>query len=280
MSGEKLQGAVVAVTGGGRGIGLAIAQALAAVGARVSIGDIDADLAKRAAAELNGQGFALDVRDRVSFEGFIQSSEKALGAIDILINNAGIMPAGDFLAETDVTSDTQIDINLRGVIIGCKVVMPSMIQRRRGHIVNVASLAGHIAVPGLAVYCATKFAVMGLTETLREEYRDSGLHFTAVCPSKVTTELASGTDDAGRGIPTASPEDVADAVVEALTKNLTTVTVPRYLDAVPALQGITPSWVLRSARRFFGDRRILEDIDHTARASYTKRINSLEKSRN
>ena len=278
MSGKKLEGAVVAVTGGGRGIGLAIARALAAAGARISIGDIDEDLAKRAAAEVNGKGFALDVRDRASFECFIQCTEQSFGAVDILINNAGIMPTGDFLSETDITSDTQIDINLRGVILGCKVAMPSMIQRRRGHIVNVASLAGHVAVPGLAVYCATKFAVMGLTQTLRAEYRDSGLNFTAVCPSKVTTELASGTDDAGRGVPTASPEDVADAVVEALTKNLAMVTVPRYLDAVPALQGITPHWILRGARRFFGDRRILEDIDHTARASYTKRINSLEKS--
>lgn len=277
MTGIRLDGAVVAITGGGRGIGLAIARELSAAGARVSVGDIDAELAQQAGRDLNGYGGFLDVRDRGAFEAFLKATEKALGPIDVLINNAGIMPAGDFLAETDGASDTQIDINVRGVILGCKTVMPSMITRGRGHIINIASMAGRIAVPGLAVYCATKYAVVGLTETLREEFRDSGIQFTMVMPSKVTTELASGTDEAGKGVPTASPEDVALAVRDAIEQQLTDVTVPRYLGPVSALQGITPRWVLRGLRRTLGDRRILEQVDHQARAGYTQRIASLEK---
>ena len=275
MTRNTLKGKVVAITGGGRGIGLAIARRLSQAGAKVSLGDIDLALAEQAAATLDGVGLPLDVRDRGAFRAFLDATERALGPLDVLINNAGIMPAGDFLAEDDDLSDTQIDINFRGVIHGCKLALPGMLARGQGHVVNVASMAGKLAVPGLAVYCGTKFAVVGFTETLREEYRDSGVQFTTVMPAKVTTELASGTEQAGRGVPTASPEQVADAVFDALLERLPEVTVPRYLAAVAPLQGVAPSRLLRSVRRLFGDRRILEQIDERARAGYTQRINAL-----
>lgn len=270
----SLDGAVIAVTGGGRGIGLAIARRLAAAGARVAIGDIDAALATQAAAEVGGRGFALDVRERASFEAFLAAAEAALGPLTGLVNNAGIMPAGPFLEEPDTLSDTQIDINLRGVILGCKTALPLLLPRG-GHIVNVASMAGRLAVPGLSVYCATKFAVVGLTESLREEFRDTGVSFSSVLPSKVTTELAAGTDSAARGVPTVSPEDVAEAVHDAFVHDLPEVAVPRYLGAVGPLQGMAPHWLLRGVRRVFGDRRVLEQIDHVARAGYEQRIAAL-----
>lgn len=278
MSNSKktaLKGKVIAITGGGRGIGLAIAKAMAAEGARVSLGDIDAGLAAQAAKSLQGYGGKLDVRDRKSFAAFLSATEKAFGPVDVLINNAGIMPTGPFTDETDVLSDTQIDINLRGVILGCKLALPGMVARGEGHIVNVASMAGVLPLPGMAVYCATKFAVVGLTQALREEYRDSGVHFSTIMPAKVTTELAAGTEEAGRGVPTSSPEDVAAAVVGALKAQLNEVTVPRYLGAAPAVLGLAPQWLQRGFRRSFGDRRILEKLDHKARAAYEKRISSL-----
>lgn len=277
MSGIRLDGAVVAITGAGRGIGLAIARRLAAAGARISIGDIDAALAQQAAQSVGGFGGALDVRDRGSFADWLAATEQALGPVEVIINNAGIMPAGAFLDESDALSDTQIDINLRGVIHGCKLAMPGMVTRGRGHVVNVASMAGRLAVPGLAVYCATKFAVVGFTETLREEYRDSGVAFTTVMPAKVTTELAAGTDSAARGVPTVTPEDVAEAVYDAITNQLPEVTLPRYLLALNPLQSAAPHWLLRSVRRVFGDRRVLEKIDARARASYDQRIGALAK---
>ena len=277
MSGIRLDGAVVAITGAGRGIGLAIARRLAAAGARISIGDIDAALAQQAAQSVGGFGGALDVRDRGSFADWLAATEQALGPVEVIINNAGIMPAGAFLDESDALSDTQIDINLRGVIHGCKLAMPGMVTRGRGHVVNVASMAGRLAVPGLAVYCATKFAVVGFTETLREEYRDSGVAFTTVMPAKVTTELAAGTDSAARGVPTVTPEDVAEAVYDAITNQLPEVTLPRYLLALNPLQSAAPHWLLRGVRRVVGDRRVLEKIDARARASYDQRIGALAK---
>lgn len=270
-----LRGLVVAVTGGGRGIGLAIAQAFAAEGALVGIGDIDESLARQAAKPLGGYGGRLDVRDRTSFAAFLEETEKALGAVDVLVNNAGIMPMGPFTEESDAVSDTQISINLRGVILGCKLVLPQMLARGQGHVVNVASGCAFLALPGAAVYCATKFAVLGLTQTLREEYRDSGVSFSTIMPSKVTTELAAGTDRAASGIPTVSPEDVAVAVVGAVRHRLTEVAVPRYLGVARPLLATVPHWLERRFRRSFGDRRILDQLDRNARASYEQRIASL-----
>jgi len=277
MSRTSLNGTVVAITGGGRGIGYAVAQACSIRGARIAIGDVDIELAEHAASKLQGYGGPLDVRDRDSFSAFLKTVERTFGTVDVLINNAGIMPMGRFDQESDALSDLQIDINLRGVILGCKLAVPIM-QRGGGHIVNIASLAGVIPLPGAAVYCATKFAVRGLTHSLREEYRDSGITFSAILPSKVTTELASGTEKAGRGVPTASPEDVAAAVIDVLERQLPEVTVPRYLRGLPALMASVPHRAERAFRRAFGDRRMLDDLDRSARAAYDRRMADLTQS--
>ncbi len=277
MAIKNLKGAVVAITGAGRGIGLAIATALVARGARVGLGDIDAELAVNAAKNLGTAhyGGALDVRDRASFAAFLAATREALGPIDVVINNAGIMPMGAFLNEADALSDTQIDINLRGVIHGCKLALPDMLARGQGHIVNVASLAGRVAMPGLSVYCATKFAVVGLTESLREEYRDSGVDFSMVLPSKVTTELSSGTDFAQGMLPTVAPEAVAAAVIQVLEKQIPEIAVPRYSWGVHPLQALVPQMLKRAARRALNDHRILEAGEEEAREGYKQRLNAL-----
>ncbi len=272
-----LRGAVIAVTGGARGIGLAIARALVAKGARVSLGDIDGGLAHEAARPLGAHAAALDVRDRASFDAFLNGSRAAFGRLDVLVNNAGIMPLGSFLDETDAVSDAQIDVNLRGVILGMKLALPEMLARGSGHIVNVASLAGRVPIPGAAVYCGTKFAVIGLTETVREELRGRGVHFSVVLPSRVSTEISSGTE-AGGGIPTASPDDVADAVIDALIHHLPEVTVPRYLAAAPAIYGAAPGWLVRGFRKLVRDHRVLTHLDRSARTVIEARIESLAKS--
>jgi NAD(P)-dependent dehydrogenase (short-subunit alcohol dehydrogenase family) len=147
-----IRGRVAAITGGARGIGLAIATALSRKGARVAIGDLDLELAQKAAEGLGGGAvaFDLDVTDRESFTGFVDAAEKAVGPIDILVNNAGIMPAGPFLEESDETAMRQFDINVHGVILGMKIVLPRMIERRSGHVVNIASQAGKGGFPGIA----------------------------------------------------------------------------------------------------------------------------------
>lgn len=274
MTGNRLKDKVVAITGAARGIGLATAEALVAQGARVSIGDLDAGLAAESAARIGAHSCALDVRRRESFQAFLDSTRAALGPVDVLINNAGIMPMGAFEDETDAISDAQIDINLRGVIHGMKLVLPEMKARRRGHIVNVASLAGRFPIPGASVYCGTKFAVIGMTESLRGELRGSGVHLTVVLPSRVSTELSSGTGSSF-GLPTASPEEVAEAVVYALQHRLTEVTAPRYMKPLPRLFAITPRWLEEGLRRVIKDDRILTGLDRRARAGYEQRLAAL-----
>lgn len=278
MSGSKpvkLKNAVVAITGGARGIGLAIAEALRAEGARISIGDVDVALAQKEAARLSAFAHVLDVRQRDSFATFLRATEEALGPVDILINNAGIMPMGAFLDETLAISDAQIDINFRGVIHGMQLALPGMLARRRGHIVNVASMAGRFSIPGAAVYCGTKHAVVGMTEAVAGEHRDSGVSFTLVMPSKVLTELSSGTDAANPGIPSVTPQEVAASVVSALRKPRLHVAVPDYLQTAHALYGLVPAWLQERGRRLMGDTGILTKLDHGARGNYTKRLDAL-----
>jgi NADP-dependent 3-hydroxy acid dehydrogenase YdfG len=271
----SLKGAVVAVTGGARGIGLAIAEALQAEGARLSIGDVDVALAEKEAKRLGAFAHALDVRKRDSFAAFLRATEMALGPVDILVNNAGIMPMGGFLDEEIAISDAQIDINFRGVIHGMQLAMPGMLARRRGHVVNVASMAGRFAIPGAAVYCGTKHAVVGLTESVAGEHRDSGVNFTIIMPSKVLTELSSGTDAANPGIPSVTPQDVAAAVVSAVKKPRLLLAVPDYLQTAHAFYGLVPAWLQERGRRLMGDTGILTKLDRAERGNYEKRLAAL-----
>ena len=279
MTNTSLQGPlknkVIAITGGGRGIGLAIAEALIAQGARVSIGDIDVELAEREAKRIGAHAGLLDVRDRASFAAFIADTEATLGPLYALINNAGIMPMGYFLDEDPALADAQIDINFRGVIHGMQAALPGLLQRSRGHIVNIASLAGRFALPGSAVYTGTKFAVVGMTEAVAGEYRDSGVEFTCIMPSKVLTELTSGTEKAASIIPAVTPEQVAEAVVGALLKPRLMIAVPDYLQAAHRAYTVIPGWLQERGRRLFDDNRILTQLDHAAHASYEQRINQL-----
>lgn len=271
---NPFQDRIVVISGGGRGIGLATAAAFKNAGAKVAIGDIDTALAEQAAAGLGGFGGHLDVRSLQSYIDFIAQVESALGPVDILVNNAGIMPMGAMVDESAAISDAQIDINLRGVIHGIKAVLPGMQARGRGHIVNVASLAGRFPIPGASVYCATKFAVVGLTASLRAELRETPIGVSVVMPSKVSTELSSGTGD-NLPIPTVAPEDVANAILTAVKDNLAEIAVPRYLTGLSSMYGMTPGWLDGRVRRFIGDDRILTGLDKKARQGYQQRLDQV-----
>ncbi len=209
---RSLHGRVVVVTGGGRGIGKAIAGALAAKGCRVAIGDLDAYAAREAAEELGGEavGLALDVTDHAGFTTFLDEVERRLGPVDVLVNNAGIMAVGPFDEEDDATAVRQLEINLHAVIHGTKEAVRRMKPRGTGHIVNVASSAGKTGVPNLATYCATKHGVVGLSEAVRFELRGTGVEISVVMPGIVRTELAAGLVEM-RGFKITTPEEVADA---------------------------------------------------------------------
>ena len=206
---RPLAGKVAAVTGGARGIGRATAAALLARGVRVAIGDIDAELAEQTAQALGpgAAGLPLDVTERASFSAFLTEAESRLGPLEIMINNAGIMPVGPFLEETDAIARRMVDINLHGVILGSKLALERFAARGSGHLVNIASIAGKSGVPHLATYVATKHAVVGLTESLRMEFGASGVSFSVVMPVGTNTELYSGLQQV-RGIKTPEPEVV------------------------------------------------------------------------
>ncbi len=275
-----IRGRVAAITGGARGIGLSIATALSRKGARVAIGDLDLDLAEQAAEKLGGGAvaFDLDVTDRESFTNFIDAAEQSLGPIDILVNNAGIMPAGPFLEESDETALRQFDINVHGVIFGMKIVLPRMLERRRGHVVNIASQAGKGGFPGIASYCGTKHAVVGISEAVRGELRDTPIEFTVVMPAFVNTELISGADRP-RAVKVAEPEDVANAVVDALEVPKFDVHVPKSTGRIGWVMNLLPRAGREGVARALKADQILTNINSSQRAAYEERISHAERSR-
>ena len=260
----NLQGAVVCVTGAARGIGQATAQALAARGARVVLGDLDHEYAQQVAATLGAgaQALPLDVADIASFSRFIDAAA-ALGPIELLVNNAGIMRTGAFAEQSIETQHREIAINLGGVITGMRLVLPGMLARNRGHIVNVASMAGKMCVPGAAVYTASKFGVTSLSRAVRSEIAASRVTITTVLPAAVRTELTAGLDIAG--VPASSPQDVAREIVASCRHGRAEVTVPRFLAPIGAVEQVLPEKVGEMIKRAVGAQRRVSAVNERAR---------------
>lgn len=268
-----LDGAVVLVTGGARGIGRATGAAFARAGARVWLGDLDEPAASAAATAIGdgARAMRLDVTDRRSFDAFLDAARRAHGRIDVLVNNAGVMPLGAFVDEPDAISRLTLEVNLWGVLTGMRLALPTMTARRVGHIVNVASMAGRIAVPGMAVYNASKFGAVGLSLAVRREVAPTGVSVSAVLPSAVRTELAAGVP-LGKGMPTIDAEDVAAAVLASVATRRALIPVPGYLGAWDLLDAIVPERLMTWGRGLIGERRALTSIDHRARATYADRV--------
>jgi short-subunit dehydrogenase len=269
-----LTGQVAAITGGARGIGRAMAETFLREGMRVAIGDVDVATAKQTAEEL-GRGtvaFELDVTRRESVEAFADSVEEALGPIDVFVNNAGIMPVGRFVDEDDASAHRQVDINVHGVIYGCKVALKRMVPRNRGHIVNVASQAGKFGIPGIATYVATKHAVVGLSEALRGELRhmDAAIDVSVVMPNIVGTELGSGLGQS-RAAKILTPQQVADATLEALQTGRFDVWVPKSVQTIATVTGVFPRPAREAIARAMKADKVIWDADMTARKSYELR---------
>lgn len=270
----KLAGAVVAITGGARGIGLESARQFASEGAKVAIGDLDPAAVGAAAEQLGASvsGFPLDVTSRDSFAAFIDAVEAELGPVDVLVNNAGIMPAGPFLEEPDAIIDTQIDVNFRGPITGMRIMLPKMVERRRGHVVNVASMAGKFPVAGLAVYSGTKHAVVGLSSAVRDEISGSGVTISTVMPNAVNTELTSGLPT--ERILMLQPEQVAAAIVKSVDNRREEIALPRWFGIWQMLPVVLPTRLVARLKKVFGADRLLDEqrIDRETRDKYDDRI--------
>jgi NAD(P)-dependent dehydrogenase (short-subunit alcohol dehydrogenase family) len=268
---RPLAGRVVAITGGARGIGRATATALVREGARVAIGDVDFRIAQATAEEIGALALPLDVTVRESFTAFLDEVEGALGPLEVLINNAGIMPIGPFLDESDQTAERMVAINLLGVITGSKLALARMVPRGSGHLVNVASQAGKAGFPGVASYCATKHAVVGLSEAIRQELRGSGVEVSCVMPAVVNTELTSGLAPASRLLRNLEPQDVAAEIVSTLRRPRFDLYVPRINGPMFTALLVLPRPMREGIGRMLGSDRVMLQADHGVRAAYEER---------
>jgi NAD(P)-dependent dehydrogenase (short-subunit alcohol dehydrogenase family) len=273
---KALSGKVVAITGGARGIGKATAAALVATGCRVAIGDLDLELAEQTASGLGGGTVALplDVTDRGSFEDFLDEAERQLGPLDVVVNNAGIMPVTPFVEESEASFRRQIEINLVGVITGTQLAIERLRPRGDGAIVNIASQAGKAGLPGIATYSATKHAVVGLSEAVRAELRGTGVEVVCVMPTVVNTELTSGVGQ--RWVKPVEAEDVAAAIVDALEAPRFDVFVPKANAALLKGGSLLPRGAREWIARAMGTDKLMTEVDHGARRAYEERATHSE----
>jgi NADP-dependent 3-hydroxy acid dehydrogenase YdfG len=272
---DNVKGKTVVITGAARGIGHATAKALLARGARVVIGDRDVDILEKAVAGMSNlgsvSGHPLDVTDRESFAAFLDKARADGGGhIDVLINNAGVMPIGPFLDQSQQAIRSAIEVNFYGVLNGCQLVLPEMVKRRSGHVVNIASLAGIVAVPGQVVYAGTKFAVVGLSTALADELAPHGVIVTAVLPTFTNTELLSGTTPSAAQKPV-QPEDIAAAVVKVLDKPRNQVAVPSWARSFSIMAMLLPARGRRWLNKKMGNDTVFLNLDAKSRQAYEDR---------
>ena len=185
----------ILITGASSGIGEATVRELAATGARLFIGARRGERLEAFAAELGGTVAwrTLDVTDAADFAAFADAAEQKFGRIDVLINNAGVMPLSPLAALKTDEWNRMIDVNIRGVLNGIAAVLPRFVAQHSGHVVNVASVGAHFVLPTAAVYCATKYAVWAITEGLRQEHDD--IRATIISPGVTATELGDDISD-------------------------------------------------------------------------------------
>jgi 3-oxoacyl-[acyl-carrier protein] reductase len=222
MNGDsRLDGQVALVTGSSRGIGLAIARRLGRMGARVSLCARNLASLETAAAGLRALGIevlaaAVDVRRADQVSTLVSETQRTLGPVDILVNNAGIGIFGPFHEQTDADWNNLLDTNLKSAFVTSRAVAPEMIRRKTGHIINVSSLAGKSTFANGAIYCASKWGLLGLSGCMAEELRAHGIRVSAICPGSVATEFSPhvGKDPSKM----LQPEDVAHAVAAVVTQ--------------------------------------------------------------
>jgi short-subunit dehydrogenase len=269
----ELRGANVLVTGAAGGLGGYICRALAAEGSNVALSDLpgsDLEAAAEQVRRLGREAAAVpaDLTDHAERERLVRNAEGAIGPLDVLVNNAGLEHGGSFGRSTREELDVIVAVNLTAVMDLTRLVLPGMLERRRGQIVNVASLAGKIPSIYLASYAATKHGVVGFTHSMRAEYADEPVGFTAICPGFVARvgmygRLEAQVDQPPPGLKPVPPERVGGAVVKAIREDRAEVIVNRWpLRPIVGLYSMAP----RTALRLFRNRRVREFAERYARA--------------
>jgi NADP-dependent 3-hydroxy acid dehydrogenase YdfG len=219
---SRIKGKVVVITGASSGIGEAATRLLAERGAQIVVGARRTDRLEKLVADIARNGGsaafrAVDITSRADTQALVDFAEQRFGPVDVLVNNAGVMPLSPMTALKVEEWDRMIDVNIRGVLHGIAAVLPGMKARGSGQIVNVASIGAHIVVPTGAVYCATKYAVWAISDGLRQENAD--LRVTVISPGVVESELAHTISDAGTANAIADYRRIAitpDAIARAI----------------------------------------------------------------
>lgn len=232
----------ILVTGAGSGIGRETVLAFAREGAQVIAVDVNQQSVRETAALAQAEGLACaielaDVSDERAMQALAARVHAQHGALDVLVNNAGIGAAGRFLDTKVATWDRVHSINVRGVMLGCHVFLPPMVARGRGHVVNTASMAGYFAAPDMPIYAASKFAVLGFSECLRMDLKDKGIGVSAICPGIINTNIVAATVAEGAAAQwqagavkfyqkrNYTPDKVAKAILKAVRCNIAVLPV-------------------------------------------------------
>jgi 3-oxoacyl-[acyl-carrier protein] reductase len=216
-----IEGKVAVVTGAGRGIGRAIALELVSMGAKVALAARNASELEQTARASGGAASIIptDMRKKEEVHKLLEQAASTLGPVDILVNAAGIGVFGTVTEFSDTDYDAILDTNLRSIFMACRYVLPSMIARGKGDIVNIASIAGKVGSATRAVYCASKFGVVGFTQSLAEEVRQHGIRVSVVCPGSTDTTFSSDPHREGKARgKMLSPSDVAHTVRMLVTQ--------------------------------------------------------------
>lgn len=240
----KVRGKLVLITGGAGAIGRSVALRFLRGGARVVLWDADAEALERALAELapagEARGFVVDISDRARVAVAAEQVRREAGEVDVLDNNAGIVFGGDFLSCPEERLLRTIEVNLHGVVWCTRAFLPGMIRKGEGHIVMMSSAAGLLGVPGMAVYAASKHAVVGLAESIRLELRKGGhrrIGLSIVCPGFVKTGMFEGVKPPLL-TPWLSTEDISERVYDAVILGRAYVREPFMVKLVPLLKGL------------------------------------------
>jgi short-subunit dehydrogenase len=270
----ELRGARALVTGAGGGLGGYISRAVAGQGANLVVSDLPGSEIEARAAELRRMGVEAhavpaDLTDSAERERLVREAEAAIGPLDVLINNAGLEFGGAFTKTTREEIEAIATVNLIAVMDLTWLVLPGMLERRRGHVVNLASLAGKIPSVFLATYAATKHGVIGFTHSLRSEYAGEPVSFSAICPGFVADVGMYARAEADMdtepppGLRPVPPQRVADAVLEALREDRAEVIVNRGpIRPLAVLYWMAP----KTTVRLLGNRRTRRYAEDYARA--------------
>jgi short-subunit dehydrogenase len=271
---RNLSGRTAIVTGASGGVGSALTQQLAREGVKVAMLDLDQGKLDAVAAQAGGETLplGLDVSDLEAYTNVFAQVEERLGPVDFLCNVAAIMPISPFEAERPAVTQKILDVNLHAVIRSTQEAARRMKRRGEGHIINVASGAGWLAGGGVATYCASKFGLVGYSESVAMELRGTGVDISVVAPAIVKTQMSTGLKDV-RGVRAVEPEEVAAAIVNTLKNpGKFAVFVPPSIGALSLIVSGMPYRIRHMITRLSRTDLLLLKADMSKRADYESRV--------